>query len=392
LNKKKTTLGLLIALVILSQCLVSKKTIVNHGGGALVGSFSCRKCHTQIYDSYIKTAHYHSSDNATKHTVKGSFRKGENDFFYSPTQKIIMEQRDDTLWQSALINDRIKETHPFDIVIGSGRKGQTYLYWENDALWQLPISYFSSAHGWVNSPGYDMDTINFRRPIGAACLECHATWLQTINGKAFQRGEDRFIRSETVLTIACERCHGKAREHVRYHEQHPSIKEAHFITSFKTLSRQQRLDVCGQCHSGGRISSQPAFSYQIGASLNNFAPPIPILDSSKIDVHGNQVAMLEQSKCFQKSITMDCSSCHNTHREERNLVKFSTKCRDCHQQSHVPSCPVGSTNSTATTCVDCHMPKQASQIITVQSNLEHKSIAAMVRTHLIKVYPAKQMP
>jgi len=39
------------------------------------------------------------------------------------------------------------------LVIGSGGKGQTYLYWNGDQLFQLPVSYWVDL-GWINSPGY----------------------------------------------------------------------------------------------------------------------------------------------------------------------------------------------------------------------------------------------
>jgi hypothetical protein len=39
------------------------------------------------------------------------------------------------------------------VVVRSGEQGQTYLYWNEDQLFQLPVSYWTKL-GWVNSPGY----------------------------------------------------------------------------------------------------------------------------------------------------------------------------------------------------------------------------------------------
>jgi hypothetical protein len=36
-----------------------------------------------------------------------------------------------------------EHTERFDYVIGSGGKGQTYLYWKGDLLFQLPVSYWT---------------------------------------------------------------------------------------------------------------------------------------------------------------------------------------------------------------------------------------------------------
>jgi len=38
-----------------------------------------------------------------------------------------------------------------DIVIGSGVRGQSYLYWHGDQLYELPVSYWSDGSRWINS-------------------------------------------------------------------------------------------------------------------------------------------------------------------------------------------------------------------------------------------------
>ena len=38
-----------------------------------------------------------------------------------------------------------------DIVLGSGKIGQSYLYWRNDELFQLPISYLATRDSWMNT-------------------------------------------------------------------------------------------------------------------------------------------------------------------------------------------------------------------------------------------------
>jgi hypothetical protein len=50
------------------------------------------------------------------------------------------------------------------VVVGSGEKGQTYLYWNEDQLFQSPVSYWTRP-GWVDSPGYRDGFANFDRPI-----------------------------------------------------------------------------------------------------------------------------------------------------------------------------------------------------------------------------------
>ena len=100
-------------------------------------------------------------------------------------------------------------TERFAFVIGSGGKGQTYLFWKGDDLFQLPVSYWSEL-GWVNSPGYRDGTANFSRPIIPRCLECHGTYFEQIPPPS-----NRYSKTGFTVGITCEKCHGPGREHVQ---------------------------------------------------------------------------------------------------------------------------------------------------------------------------------
>ena len=47
----------------------------------------------------------------------------------------------------------LTRTEALEMVIGSGRKGQSYLYWYHGLLFELPVSYLTAANQWINSPG-----------------------------------------------------------------------------------------------------------------------------------------------------------------------------------------------------------------------------------------------
>src|SRR2546422_8885079 len=85
-------------------------------------------------------------------------------------------------------------------VIGSGGKGQTYLFWKADQLFQLPISYWRELGQWVNSPGYRDGVANFGRPIIARCLECHASYFESLPPP-----DNRYSKTGFVLGITCEK-------------------------------------------------------------------------------------------------------------------------------------------------------------------------------------------
>jgi hypothetical protein len=355
------------------------------------GSVACMSCHREIYESHIQTAHYHDSRPATKEFIKGSFEAGRNRFVYSTSVEVAMEQKDSGFFQTAFLNGKQYRSEPFGIVTGSGRKGQTYLYWNDGKLFQLPVSYFTPSDSWCNSPGYGADSPRFNRPITSYCLECHSTNVRTLFRSNKDYG-DFFDPGQIIYGIDCERCHGPAAEHVAFHTAHPGEKSGKYIVNTRLLSRQQRLDACALCNSGSRFPLKPAFSFRAGDRLDDFSEPkFSPENVSTLDVHGNQYGLLTSSKCFRQS-QMDCSSCHNVHVNEAGSVKlFSQRCMSCHNGTDHPTCTVTPAAGLVLgdNCIDCHMPALASQkIVLGLSNVSGtgQAISNLVRTHHIAVY------
>jgi hypothetical protein len=294
------------------------------------------------------------------------------------------------------MNGKEYKSEPFEIVIGSGKKGQTYLYFGEDGkLFQLPISYSTFTDSWCNSPGYYPDTIRFNRQVTAYCLECHGT--NAGSGPDAVYDQEIIDKQQIIYGIDCERCHGPGAQHVSYQRDHPGDRTAKFIIDPKLLSRPRRLDACALCHSGLGVGSKPAFSFRPGDTLRNYYQPGFGKGSAEPEVHGNQYGLLISSKCFIRS-QMDCSSCHNVHVNEVNNPKlFSQRCMTCHNEAAHNTCTIAPRAGLVLSdnCIDCHMPALASRKIAIQGSglskelLSHtsKAIPALVRTHRIAIYP-----
>jgi hypothetical protein len=77
-----------------------------------------------------------------------------------------MEAKDNGFYQAAVAGwpgQLQQRSERIDVVIGSGVRGQSYLYWHADQLYELPVSYWSDDSRWINSPGYKNGTMNFSR-------------------------------------------------------------------------------------------------------------------------------------------------------------------------------------------------------------------------------------
>jgi predicted CXXCH cytochrome family protein len=383
----------LIPLVLIfSQCFnADQKTDAR--GKMYAGSASCVKCHKDIYSSYLHTAHFKTSQLASPKNINGSFAEGSNVFEFNKETKVVMEKRKDGFYQVGYRNNKPFEAHRFDITFGTV-KGETYLYWKGNQVYQLPMSYFNALHSWTNSPGYDSTNIDFGRVIGRRCFECHSSYIGQLpqQNQSLQRVE-KLDKNTMILSIDCERCHGPSANHVNYHTDYPEEKVAHFIRTYKSLSRQQKLDMCAVCHSGNKSTMLAStFGFKPGDTLAKYKEAEFYHENTNpanLDVHGNQMQLLASSPCFIKS-KLDCTTCHNTHTSERgNLILYSQRCINCHKNSihsFTKNAP-GLNAMIKQNCIDCHMPAKPSNVISVKTSGKGMAIPYLVRTHHITIYP-----
>lgn len=357
-----------------------------------VKSSECAGCHKDIYDQHIQTAHFLSANPADQQYIKGSFSPDSNSYWYTPSILLKMEKRDSGFYQVVYFKGQKKKEMRFDIVIGSGVMGQSFLSWRGNQLYQLPITFFTAANQWSNSPGFPSDRVLIDRPITSRCLECHTSFAMGVAGPPLEPTD--FDRNRIIFGIDCQNCHGPAARHVAFHTNNPNEKTARFIINPSALSRSRQLDVCAVCHGGNIQKIKPSFEFTAGKNLADYFTIDTLsnvmLNGSNIDVHGNQVGLLMASKCFTSSVTMTCSSCHNTHQNERGRKDvFSQRCISCHNTAS-PTFQTSThtqINNIDKNCIDCHMPAQPSRSIAVLLEGEETPKASLLRSHLIGIYP-----
>src|SRR5437899_4629992 len=131
----------------------------------------CKACHEQIVTTFVQTAHFQTSAEATAQSIKGRFVVGHN-LLRTRADGIYfkMEQRKGAFYQTGVDSAHSRaRTERIDLVIGSGRRVQSYLYWKNGLLFELPVSYLAGIDQWINSPGYTDGEIDFARVIVPRC-------------------------------------------------------------------------------------------------------------------------------------------------------------------------------------------------------------------------------
>jgi hypothetical protein len=359
--------------------------------GDFLGDAACQECHQEISSTYAHTAHHLTSQLPTKDSILGSFTSGQNVLKTGdPDLLFRMNAKESGFYETAVFwqpPEQKTRTERIDIVTGSGDKGQTYLYWKGSQLFQLPVSYWTDLKRWITSPGYSEGVANFDRPILPRCLECHATYFESIPS---EKAENCYKKTGFVLGISCERCHGPGRAHAEYERSKSAAVSSatHSIVNPAALPRERHIEVCAQCHGGIGQAIAPAFSYIPGQHLENYVT-LPHPDAeARVDVHGNQVALTQRSRCYRSS-QMTCTTCHDVHAPERVAASYSEKCLQCHQDRDCGEfAKLGA--KIRQNCIDCHMPVQDSNLIV--SDLNGEQVKARIRNHWIKVYPTGQNP
>jgi len=310
-----------------------------------------------------------------------------------------MEKHKNGLYQASYINGKLREKQRFDITFGSNR-GETYLYWKGNEIYELPVTYYLYLHQWANSPGYKGGAVKFDRVMGKRCFECHSSYIENLPGSSGFIGQnERFEKKSMILNIDCERCHGPAANHVAFQTNNPEEKKPMYITSISSLSRAQRIDLCGQCHAGNTgLMFRSIFDFKPGDRMKDFKDNgdnahnanFKKKDHGKIDVHGNQAGLLASSKCFIEG-KIECATCHNVHDEITNLSTYSQRCTTCHSEEKHNFCKMAVQlgQSINNHCIDCHMPVESSNAIVIHGAGNRTIPAFQAHIHRIAIYPGE---
>jgi tetratricopeptide (TPR) repeat protein len=377
----------------ISQNIIKKDTLIylNHSDSAkYVGINTCKLCHQNIYDTYIKTGMGKSFDIATKAKSVGDYKHAtiydkNGDFYY----KAFWEKDSLRFLEYRLKgNDTLfKRLETVNFIIGSGQHTNSHIQSVNGYLNQMPMTFYSQKQKWDLPPGFENGhNSRFSRKIGLECMSCHNNYPEFVLGS-----ENKF--TAVPEGINCERCHGPGSIHVAERQTGTKIDTSKYIdysiVNPSKLSIDAQFDICQRCHLQGNTilkEGKSFYDFKPGMKLSNymtvFLPKYKNADDEFI--MASHADRLKQSACFIKSLeksklgstkslkpykdAITCITCHNPHVsvKETNTNIFNDACNKCHTTS-------GKSNLTCSdktviqnskfkiqNCVSCHMPKSGS--------------------------------
>jgi tetratricopeptide (TPR) repeat protein len=220
-------------------------------------------------------------------------------------------------------------------------------------------------------------------PRFANCQGCHGSQIDI----RFDSVAKKWNTNVASLAINCESCHGPAKRHVelmtdaardgKSAQAGAASRSAADIglRSLATLSKDQSLDVCFQCHA---LKSQLVKHYEPGAPLTTYyALRLAQLGDAALLPDGRTRTFAYQeghlsSACYVKG-GMACTSCHDPHSQGYRDV-FGTplasrfddrQCTACHASKATnPTLHTKhAASSEGSRCTSCHMPYQQEQEI-----------------------------
>jgi tetratricopeptide (TPR) repeat protein len=333
----------------------------------------CAGCHAEIYRRYQLTAMGRGSGPALQGFLPGELQHALSDVHY----RVFL--RDGSAWMSfhrdrSAPKGELDGERKLEYFVGSGRRGRTFLYQQENLWFELPINYYTRRGAWDMAPNYGNSThMPAPLPVDANCLHCHATGVSA----AAVETRNRFIGPPfTQGGIGCNTCHGDPTEHLAHAGRSAMVNP-------DKLPAEQRDSACIQCHlEGNAVVYRPGRSlsqFRVGDNLKDIAVYFVFASEIKGGARAtSQYEALLQSACKRGSgDRLTCTTCHDPHSSplpEDRVAYFRGKCLSCH------SSPALATrhHPEQRDCAACHMPARNT------TDISH----AQVTDHDIQRYPS----
>ena len=360
--------------------------IINADQDQFIGSKACQNCHPDQFSTWQQSTHGNAGGKPNKRRVLAPFdgtRINLEDGWFIPYSK------NGRFFFRAQENGFPERKYEVIGVVGGGHiyGGGTQTYFglfPDGTMRLLPFDYHPSSNTWFfetnDQSGWVpvSKALSFRkssewppsRTLGVMaekqnCQQCHGSQIRT----AFSSDKGKYISSYTDLSINCESCHGPGKEHVNLMQYGKSIIQGYTgIKSLKTLSKQESVEVCAQCHA---LKDMIKPGYSPGKDFQDyFSTKFAMLGGNPFYPDGRIKAFGYQqnhvfSDCFING-SMTCVDCHNPHSNEYQDVnriplkgKFDNgQCTSCHmaKASNIVEHTFHKQESEGSLCTSCHMP------------------------------------
>ncbi|HMQ21824.1 MAG TPA: cytochrome c3 family protein [Planctomycetota bacterium] len=370
-----------------------------------VGEQTCQRCHPDQHASWARTFHATMTQRVDPTTIVGRF-DGRAVEFYGKRGRPYREG--DRFFMDIPDGETGRRVAEVELAVGSRRYQQYFerIEREGGAIYRrLPILYHIEAQRWlhlndvflqVDNPDWDAHGAVWNQN----CIFCHNTgprpgYVARADGREIiDEGARAFDSRVASLGIACEACHGPAKEHLekydglftRYVDYLDADNDTRIVNP-KKLDHVTSTGACGQCH-GQRIPKplENHFRWRVtgptfrsGNELTDHVTPVRI-DTKLPGGKGDEFELrfwrdgtprltayeyqgVTTSPCYERG-ELSCMSCHVMHGGDvrgqiEPEMRGNRACTQCHEDigknvsAHTKHAP----ESSGSLCMDCHMPR-----------------------------------
>jgi predicted CXXCH cytochrome family protein len=330
----------------------------------------CAGCHREIYEKYERTPMARGSGAAADGMLEGEFLHAPSEIRYRVFSKdgaVRMSYDRDSEPQASHEDAALHGERELIYFIGSGHRGRTYLYQEENEWFEAPINYYSKSKTWDMAPAFGATkTMPTALPVDSNCLHCHATLVRTALPEARNKYDGPPILE---AGIGCSACHGDPSKHL--------AEQGHgAIVNPSKLTATRRDSACLQCHLEGDVAI-----YRAGKSLAQFRPGDDLADYVVYSVKTSERAgggratsqyeALLRSACKVASgDKLTCTTCHDPHSSpsaEERVDYFRQRCLSCHTGAKMAT----EHHPEQKNCASCHMPKRVTTDISHEQETDH---------------------
>jgi len=338
----------------------NSKTQLESGLNSELPGSKCISCHESIVRSYRKTAMGLASGAALDALIPGEIANASSGVHYR------VFQENGKAWLE-YYRDNAEALHgkqELIYFIGSGHRGRTYLFSQDEFVFESPVNWYGHTQTWDMTPAYKTaQRMPLNLPAEVSCLHCHTSGFRPPKPGTENLYEKPLFAG---VGISCERCHGESGVHA---SGGPAL-------NLSKLPSARQDAICMQCHLEGSAAIE-----QPGKHLYDFKPGDDLADYEHYLVltneHGanpravSQFEALAQSGCKKKAgDALRCTSCHDPHSSPtatERYAYYAAKCLACHAEGksikHVQK---------NRDCISCHMPTLSSSDVAHTQATDHR--------------------
>jgi tetratricopeptide (TPR) repeat protein len=330
------------------------------------GSSSCRECHEKFYQLWSTSMHGLAMQPYTPEFAKAKLAPQQNEVTIN---KIKYRAN---INEGVVIETDQQGTTKYKIAHVLGGKNVYYFLTPLDKgrLQTLPVAYDLNKKEWFDTAASGMrhfpggergQAVNWKESpytFNTACYSCHVSQLST----NYDPKTDIYHTKWNEPGINCETCHGPSTEHVKIAKATPKgqpLPDMRIIRT-KTMSKQQRNDLCLSCHAK---ASPLTIEYKPGERFFDHFDLVTLEDPDYFpdgrDLGENYTATSWNMSPCVKSGQLDCMHCHTSSGRYRfKKEKFNDACLPCHAdkvnnpKEHTHHLAEGEGGK----CIACHMP------------------------------------